>query len=99
MSMIKRLKELDKHATPRPWVLNYEGEMYPNLFLDLDREIGLTPVQDLHLIEYVRNSLPIIIECLEDAEELRESVLKNEYIHQHKLAISHEKRWRLNEET
>lgn len=80
MIFVKRLKELDKHATPRPWVLNYKGEMYPNLFLDLDQEVGLTSVHDLHLIEYVRNTLPQLIERLEDADRMAEKYAEQDHI-------------------
>jgi len=106
MISIKELKELDEQATPGPWKLGDKGYDFEENIIEgrlhalgecspkRDYSYGMgTCCANAYTVITLRNSLPQIIERLEDAEELRESVLKNEYIHQHKLAVKQEKKW------
>jgi len=103
MISIKELKVLDEKL-PGPWDscdAGSWGNQGACLFSKSNKRITLMtrpPTTNERAdaaisISKILNSLSQLINRLEDFEELRESVLKNEYVNQHKLAVEQEKKW------
>ena len=68
MNASERLRELDGAATPRPWDYDWNA---PQNILASDgsgKHVGRIPEPNAKVLIALRNALPLIADCIEEAE-------------------------------